>query len=396
MLMITAKPRIHSLTDLRNHLQYAIGLELTTVPAYLCALYSIKPGANSAARETIQSVVLEEMLHMALAANVLNAIGGTPSPGPVGRGPSPVPAYPTDVPYIDGIPKIQLRVFSPEAVQDFINIEHPAGHDSSNRGKKYASIGAFYDTITRGLQDEKLCPDELFEKHRRERRDFQVSGDEYYGGAGTLIEVTDRNSAVTALELISKEGEGLPAKDLNRSAGHDLISATHTAARRATLGAFLDDAGELIIDDQGVVDADVLTYGWKLYSHYARFMEILHSQRYFPDQKVKDKPRGDFLPTDWHAVRPMIANPKATNYRDHPWAYKAMAACNHTYTKLVDTTYRSFNGESKGLRDAVGLMYELKYQAEALFNTPSPLPKEAGLTLGPAFEYLHDRNNPSR
>jgi Ferritin-like len=396
MLMITAKPRIHSLKDLRNHLQYAIGLELTTVPAYLCALYSIKPGANSAARETIQSVVLEEMLHMALAANVLNAIGGTPSPGPVGRGASPVPAYPTDVPYIEGIPKIQLRAFSPEAVQDFINIEHPAGQDSSNSGKKYASIGAFYEAITGGLQDEKLCPQELFEKAHHERGDFQVSGADYYGGAGTLIEVTDRDSAVVALSLIAKEGEGLPAKDLNKSAGQDLISATHTAARRATLGAFLDDAGELVIDDQGVVDADVLPYGWKLYSHYARFMEILHGQRYFPDQKVKEKPRGDFLPTDWHAVRPMIANPKAKNYRDYPSAYESMIACNRTYTKLVDTTYRSFNGESDGLRDAVGLMYKLKYQAEALFNTPSPLPFEQGHTLGPAFEYLHDQSDPVR
>ena len=33
------------------------------------------------AAELIESVVMEEMLHMVLAANVLNAIGGTPSIG---------------------------------------------------------------------------------------------------------------------------------------------------------------------------------------------------------------------------------------------------------------------------------------------------------------------------
>ncbi len=82
--MITAVRPIGTLAELRDHLQYAIGLELTTIPAYLCALYTIVPGANTAAYEVIESVVLEEMLHMALAANVLNAIGGAPSTGPVG------------------------------------------------------------------------------------------------------------------------------------------------------------------------------------------------------------------------------------------------------------------------------------------------------------------------
>ena len=45
-------------------------------------------------------------------------------------------------------------------------------------------------------------------------------------------------------------------------------------------------------------------------------------------------------------------------------------------------------------RDAVRLMYELKYQADALLNTPSPL--EPGRTLGPAFEYLTNQNDPLR
>ena len=73
-------------------------------------------------------------------------------------------------------------------------------------------------------------------------------------------------------------------------------------------------------------------------------------------------PHGDILPTDWHAVRPMITDPKAEKYRD-TWAYAPMMACNQTYTKLVDATYRSFNGEPALLgEEAVPKMFELRYR----------------------------------
>jgi Ferritin-like len=390
--MITAQHPIENLEDLHTHLQYAISLELTTVPAYLCALYSISPGSNSAAREAIQSVVLEEMLHMALAANVLNAIGGTPSTGPVNGGASPVPKYPVRVPYIEGIPKIHLQAFSPEALNEFIAIEHPAGRRRRwcGRRKQYASIGAFYEAIVQGLHDH--CPPNVFEAARKERGDRQVSGHDYYGGAGTLIKVNDKKSALEALNEIVTEGEGLPRTALNKTAEADLLIGTQNPLRQAALGPYdVNDAGEFFGDDELVVNADVLPYGWKMYSHYARFMEIRHGRRYFPDQKVREKPRGAILPTDWDAVRPMIRNPKAQKYRGTR-AYEPMMACNRTYTALVNATYQGFNGQSGGLRDAVGLMCELKYQAGALLNTPSPLPHEAGRPLGPAFQYLPGQN----
>jgi hypothetical protein len=377
--MITAQHPIATLESLRDHLQYAIGLELTTVPAYLCALYSIKPGANSAARETIQSVVLEEMLHMALAANLLNAIGGVPGTGPVAGGPSPVPVYPAGVPYIEGMPEIHLQAFSPAALDEFIAIERPAGQPGSGDGAQYGSIGAFYDAIKDGLQ--RLCSPEVFATARSRRGHCQVSSHHYYGGAGTLIEVTDLASALNALNEIVREGEGLPRKALTETAHEHLLSGTHTPGRLAGLSPY------------PVVDADELPYGWKMYSHYARFKEIRAGRHYLPDQLVSEEPAGDMLPTDWRAARLMTTDPKAQEYCDTA-AYEPMIACNRTYTALVDTTYRGFNGEHDRLGDAVRLMYELKYQAGALFNTPSPM--EAGRTLGPAFEYLTGQNDPLR
>ena len=65
------------LEHLQSHLQTAIEVEHSTIPPYLCALHSIKDGSNLEAAQIVKSVVVEEMLHMILAANVLNAIGGS-------------------------------------------------------------------------------------------------------------------------------------------------------------------------------------------------------------------------------------------------------------------------------------------------------------------------------
>ena len=82
--MIRLRPEIAGLLQdrdigaVRASLQVAIELEHATIPPYLYALYSIAPGTNQAAASIIRSVVLEEMLHLTLAANILNAVGGEP------------------------------------------------------------------------------------------------------------------------------------------------------------------------------------------------------------------------------------------------------------------------------------------------------------------------------
>ena len=61
--------------QVRAALQQAVELEHATLPVYLYGLYSLQSGVNTAIADIIQSVAMEEMLHMTLAANVLNALG---------------------------------------------------------------------------------------------------------------------------------------------------------------------------------------------------------------------------------------------------------------------------------------------------------------------------------
>ena len=69
----------YSVENLRQDLQAALQLEHSTIPPYLTALASIKFSYNLAIQNVLKEIVVQEMMHMALVANILNAIGGQPS-----------------------------------------------------------------------------------------------------------------------------------------------------------------------------------------------------------------------------------------------------------------------------------------------------------------------------
>ena len=103
--------RIDTPERLREHLQWAIELEHATLPPYLCALYSLDPKRNPEAAEVVGSVFVEEMLHLALAANLLNAVGGRPRLDT----PRMLPSHPRPLPHGDRSLELSLVPFGAEA-----------------------------------------------------------------------------------------------------------------------------------------------------------------------------------------------------------------------------------------------------------------------------------------
>ena len=91
---VDAAVNAQSAEDLYDVLQKAIQLEHATVPPYLAAAYSLKPGKNNAIRNIIVQVAEEEMRHMSIVANILNAIGGEPRMSD----PNFIPKYPGPLP----------------------------------------------------------------------------------------------------------------------------------------------------------------------------------------------------------------------------------------------------------------------------------------------------------
>jgi len=96
--------RVSDRGSLIEHLQWAVELEHATLPLYMCALYSLDDDRNPAAVEILTSILMEEMLHMALAANLLNAVGGAPELDQ----PRLVPGYPRALPHGDDSFKVWL------------------------------------------------------------------------------------------------------------------------------------------------------------------------------------------------------------------------------------------------------------------------------------------------
>src|ERR1700704_3596025 len=124
---------ITSLESLREHLQWAIELEHATIPPYLCALYSIEPRSNPEAIEVLAGVMIEEMLHMTLVANLLNAVDARPQVGI----PNLMAGFPRPLPHGDHSFEISLLRFGPEAIETFLKIEQPSPVGGQPEGDNY-------------------------------------------------------------------------------------------------------------------------------------------------------------------------------------------------------------------------------------------------------------------
>ena len=145
---MSVRAGITTLADLREHLQWAIELEHATIPPYLSALYSIDPARNPEVAEVVRSVFVEEMLHLLLAANLLNAVGGRPVSTP------PRCLRPTRdrcrMPTVRSRSRCSPSGRSARALLED-RAALGAGRESGER--HYETIGQFYDAIEHGMRD---------------------------------------------------------------------------------------------------------------------------------------------------------------------------------------------------------------------------------------------------
>jgi hypothetical protein len=133
---------------LQESLQNAVELELSTLPPYLCGMWSIQTQDTdpTSACGLINSVVLEEMYHMGLACNMLTAVGKAPG---ILSGYQNI-QYPGHLP---GDVRPQLTVslagLTKPYIRDvYMQIEYPeSGPIALHLGLAYPTIGAFYDAV---------------------------------------------------------------------------------------------------------------------------------------------------------------------------------------------------------------------------------------------------------
>lgn len=240
----------------REHLQNAVYLEMWTVPLYLTAAYSLdapvsakthrpefapvplkKDGKPDFARfkqkdfnqyafNNILSVAIQEMLHVELAANILNAVRPKEDASLVtftGTGRNPKP--PRSAPQYDAVPaclgdaklprgvKLKLGNFDENAAQLFRWIETdtklPPKYDVEAWHASYTSIGHFYTSIKYGM---KACWEDLYPKGGRaqdpyQRDDWETAAKQAHGGsllAAIFMQPTSQGDSKDSARLLQQ------------------------------------------------------------------------------------------------------------------------------------------------------------------------------------------------
>lgn len=388
---------------LQEFLQLAVLIEHSTIPPYLTAMYSIKEGTNTTANGIIRSVVVEEMLHMIMVCNVMNAIDIVPS---VNK-PQNYPSYPLKLPLnVDFY--VGLEKFSSNSIATFIAIESPNSpkveapnfnaapelepeeDDAALLSVKSSgetedlwtlenlneflsnnvnTIGEFYDVLfffivvfqsMEFYKNTGKLPTSFDDINTgglfTGNEELQIGSEHYYGSGGKLYKVVDLKGVMQVFEEIKGQGEG---------------------------------ADDTIFD----IDTSQFEEGAEL-AHYFRFKEIFHEHYYiggdyapFTDENgqmpVITPPVGKAMKVDWDATYPMKANVKMSDYASNAALYAQGKAFNETYKKLLDAIQGAVEGRQEELSDSVIYMFALRDQAVELMKQPLTGTENAG----PTYEY---------
>jgi len=342
-------------SELFNNLQTAIELEHSTIPPYLTAFFTINQETNEFAWNTIRSVVMEEMLHMSLACNIMNAVNGSPSIDD----PKFIPEYPAELNFADRKFDVGIIKFSEAAIQTFMEIEKPEEEKLKVKGEDFKklmapininehTIGEFYEVIKEQLISlvDQYGEDSVFNGDQKK----QMSSKEYYGSGGKLIEVVDLKSAIFAIDIIVEQGEGAS-------------------------NSVYDGDNEYFGQDSEV-------------AHYFRFNEIYVGKKYKKNDKPNKPPTGPPVSIRYGAAKNMIDNPKAKHFPEGSPARIKADEFNQLYSYFLQLLHLTFNGQPELMMKAVGMMYQMKYLAAELLNIKVPLNKK-GEVAGPPFEYIN-------
>lgn len=309
----------------------AIALELATIPTYLSTYYSIDRAqdqdalykkiydqlkaspknqgldlaktaeelkkdvlvyANQAAA-LVMSVVIEEMLHLALASNVKQAIVGPPELVKVSA--SPGFKFPT---YLDGHEPefwINLDTLNLKQLGIFLQIESPKKYsdpadfaETDNKPIKYNTIGELYNMIIAcvnanfpgpyAARPQLLPPQEgkpprpYYSQNSVNTVYYDRNHNPVFGSAddsGVLVHVYDAASAAQAMNEIRHQGEG------NDSDSQDVLK--FDSNNNPIPLPVVDGKVQFKPGDYDDPDSEEL-------SHFAKFMEVYSLGIYYQDK----------------------------------------------------------------------------------------------------------------
>ena len=333
-----------TLGNLLTQLQYAVELEFATLPVYLTSLYSIVEGCNQEVYDLIYSVIMQEMLHLVQAANILIAVGGTP----IIDSKNTVPTYPTIGLPGGVLPHLRVTLEKASLIhiyKVFMGIEVP-----HNTSVDHLNPQIFNDTIGQFYGEIELCIEQLGDGIfvGGGRPDQQVQWPWDSGDVGTVYTVTNVASAKQAINQIVEQGEGANPLDPT-----------------------YNNTGEL--------------------AHFYKFEEIV-CQKHLILVNESGKPQyryaGAEISFEPAGVWQMRDNPSKNCIPPNNNCYTEAKAFHAAFRALLRKLQHVFNGQPNGIREALTNMESLGVHARKLMWTKvSP---SDDLTCGPVWDYDWD------
>lgn len=363
------RSRLSAITD-REQLIYLLSeaseLEHGLCCCYLFAAFSLKrsvdEGLTASEHEAlvrwnrvISGVAVQEMLHLALASNLLTAIGAAPH---LRR-----PNFPQRSSYYPSSMQLTLRPFDERTLDHFIFIERPEGMEFPDAAG-FEGLGTPISTATgNGIEPVELP--------------YATVGDLYRdieAGLKALVERLGEEQVFIGPPTAQATSDFLPFPGLSPVA--DFASAVRTI--------------ELIVEQGEGLRGDIEN------SHYARFLAI----RGELDRLRAARP--DFEPSRPVMENPFVSPPPdSTGYNliDHPDARAASDLFNAAYGLMLEMLMRFFTHTEESpeelrtlARSAIGIMEGvLEPLGGALTSMPATMAGDSP-KAGPSFAFYRSIN----
>ena len=333
---------ICTLPNLRTQLQTAIQLEWATIPTYMTSLYSIAEGCNREIYSLVRSIIIQEMLHMSLAGNILMAIGGNP----IIDSADVVASYPTHLPggVLPAL-SVSLKKLSIQHVHDvFMAIELPtytkvAGEINAS---SLLTIGAFYDEISDCIRELDDRGENIFtgDLSNQIYWPWQMSN-----STGKLFSVYNVETALAAIVQIKTQGEGADS-----------------------------------------VNPDQIRTG--TIAHFFKFEEVVCENHLVDEGNDVYSYSGEAINFNSGGVWPMRDNPSSCGILPETNCYTESKVFHQLYRAFLNRLQRVFSGFPYEINKAVEMMEALQVHSKKLMWTRyRPENEEDLTTCGPVFDY---------
>ena len=339
-------PQQCNLDNLRYQLQLAIELEFATLPVYLTSLYSIVDGCNKEVYALIRSIIMEEMLHMTQAANILIAVGGHPQIDDD----EIVPTFPrTGLPG-NVLPHLHITLQKASRIhihKVFMGIEVP--HNTSVDQKHpeifNSTIGQFYEEIKACIDVLTAHDQKIFDESKlKEQVDWPWDAPT----VGKVYKIRNSTSAKAAIDEIITQGEGAGPLD-------PTVGTTNQMA------------------------------------HFYRFEEIVCGRHLVEDTAAgKYTFTGAPIPFKPEGIWPMRDNPSKSGIHPGHNCYTEAKAFHHTFRALLRSLQKVFGGRPGLIKEAITIMESLAVHARKLMWTKLDVNASHDYTCGPVWDYHWD------